>query len=246
MIKAVILDDEKHAIETLKWKLENYCPDVKVISTFNDPEDGVEYLNSHKVDLLFLDIEMPVLTGFGVLQEMKSFDFDVIFTTAYDKYGIRAIKYSALDYLLKPVQIDELQEAITKYQKKHFRNVLPQQLEVLFQSLQKDNAKNQKIALATKESIELVRPSDIVYCESDNNYTYVFLNNGKKKLISKTLKEFEELLGPFNFYRSHQSYLVNIDHISEFMRHDGGYLIMNNGQKVGVSRNKKEGLLSLF
>lgn len=245
MIKAVIIDDEKHAIETLQWKIENYCDDVKILKTFDSPEEGVEFLNSHKIDLLFLDIEMPNLTGFGVLQKMTSYDFDVIFTTAYDEYGIRAIKYSALDYLLKPVQVDELKDAITKFQKKHFQNVLPQQLEVLFQSLKKDSNKSQKIALATKESIELVKPSDIIFCESDNNYTYVYLTN-KKKLISKTLKEFEELLTPFNFYRCHQSFLVNVNHISEFIRHDGGYLRMSNDKKVSVSRNKKEGLLELF
>ena len=245
MIKALILDDELHSVETLQWKLENYCKDVEIVATFNDPVKGVEYINEHKIDLLFLDIEMPVLTGFDVLQKVSTLDFDVIFTTAYDEYGIRAIKFSALDYLLKPVQPEELMEAVTKFQKKHYQSVLPQQLEALFQSLKKDNQPNQKIALSTKESIELVRPADIILCESDNNYTTVFVK-GRKKLISKTLKEFEELLVPFNFYRCHQSYLINIDHISEYMRNDGGYLVMSNDMKVAVSRNKKEGLMKLF
>ena len=245
MIKALIIDDEIHSIETLQWKIENYCPDVKIVETFNDPVKGLGYLTDHKIDLLFLDIEMPVMNGFDVLQEVTNLNFDVIFTTAYDEYGIRAIKYSALDYLLKPVQVEELVEAVTKFQKKHYQNVLPQQLEVLFDSLKKESNSNQKIALSTKESIELVKPEDIILCESDSNYTMVY-TPGRKKLISRTLKDFEELLKPHNFFRSHQSFLVNIDHISEYMRNDGGYLIMSNDMKVPVSRNKKEALMKLF
>ena len=245
MIKAIIIDDEIHSIETLQWKVENYCPDVDIVDTFSDPTDGLRYLNNHKIDLLFLDIEMPVMNGFDLLQEVTNLNFDVIFTTAYDEYGIRAIKYSALDYLLKPVQVEELVEAITKFQKKHYQNVLPQQLEVLFETLKKENNSGQKIALSTKESIELVKPEDIIMCESDSNYTMVY-TPGRKKLISRTLKDFEELLKPHNFFRSHQSFLVNIDHISEYMRNDGGYLIMSNDMKVPVSRNKKEALMRLF
>lgn len=245
MIKVIIIDDEIHSIETLQWKLKTYCPEVEVMATFNDPVKGLEYLEIHKIDLLFLDIEMPIMTGFDLLQKVSNFTFDVIFITAYDEYGIRAIKYSALDYLLKPVQGEELAEAITKYQKKHFQNVLPQQLEVLFQSLQEKNTKNQKIALSTKESIELVKPADIIMCESDNNYTMVYLD-GRKKLISKTLKDFEELLLPHNFFRTHQSYLVNMDKIVEYVRVDGGHLVMKNGMRVSVSRNKKEPLLAMM
>lgn len=245
MIKAVLIDDEEHSIETLAWKIENYCVDVEVVNSFSDPVEGLKFLNTHSVDLLFLDIEMPVLNGFDLLQKVDKVKFDIIFTTAYDEYGIRAIKYSALDYLLKPVETEELSLAVEKFKKKQSPAILPQQLEVLFNSLKRGQSSSQKIALSTKESIELVRPQDIILCESDNNYTMVFLN-GRKKLISKTLKEFEDLLVPHNFYRSHQSYLINIDHIKEYVRQDGGYIKMSNEMSVPVSRNKKEGLLKLF
>ncbi len=245
MITAIIIDDEEHSIETLVWKLKNYCPDVKVAATFNNPVDGLAYIEANPIDLLFLDIEMPILSGFDLLQKVGKINFDVIFTTAYDEYGIRAIKYSALDYLLKPIEIEELVAAVQKCQDKKHQSITPEQLEVLFSSLKREPDSNQKIALSTKESIELVRPQDIILCESDNNYTTVFLD-GRKKLISKTLKEFEELLVPHNFFRTHQSFLVNIDHIREYVRQDGGYILMSNKMHVPVSRNKKEGVLNLF
>ena len=245
MITAIIIDDEEHSIETLEWKLKNYCPSVRIAAAFTDPVQGLDYIESNPIDLLFLDIEMPVLTGFDLLQKVSKINFDVIFTTAYDEYGIRAIKYSALDYLLKPIEVEELELAVQKCQNKKHQSISPEQLEVLFSSLKTGHNNNQKIALSTKESIELVRPQDIILCESDNNYTTVYLE-GRKKLISKTLKEFEELLVPHNFYRTHQSFLVNIDHIREYVRQDGGYILMSNLRHVPVSRNKKEGVLKLF
>ena len=245
MISAVIIDDELHSLETLSWKINEYCEGVQVLATFSDPTIGLAYLESNEVDLLFLDIEMPVLSGFDVLQKISNVNFDVIFTTAYDEYGIKAIKYSALDYLLKPIDSEELQNAIAKYRDKKHQSISPEQLDVLFSSLRKDLSGQQKIALATKESIELVKPQDIILCESDNNYTMVYMD-GRKKLISKTLKEFEELLVPHNFFRTHQSYLVNIEHIREYVRQDGGYLLMSNQKNVPVSRNKREGVMKLF
>ncbi len=245
VIKAVIIDDEDHSIETLEWKIRNYCSDIEILGTFSSPMEGLDFVNSNQIDLLFLDIEMPLLSGFDLLQKIENISFDVIFTTAYDEYGIRAIKFSALDYLLKPVEIQELENAVEKCRSKKVNSTVPAQLEVLFESLQFPRNTNQKIALSTKESIELVNSRDIIYCESDNNYTTVYME-GRKKLISKTLKEFEELLVPHNFFRTHQSYLVNIDHIREYVRQDGGYLVMSNQKSVPVSRNKKEGVLKLF
>lgn len=246
MIKAVIIDDEIHSIETLVWKIEQFTQGIDIVAKFSDSTEGLKYLEKHSIDILFLDIEMPVLTGFDLLQNLKDIQFDVIFTTAYDEYGIKAIKYSALDYLLKPIQEEELIKAIEKYQSRQNRSVLPAQLEVLFQSLKKEKVESRRIALATKESIELVYPKNIVLCQADNNYTIVFIQGRKKKLISKTLKDFEEILEEHHFFRSHQSYLINIDHMAEYVRQDGGYLIMSNDMKVPVSRNKKEALMKLF
>ncbi len=246
MIRAVIIDDENHSVETLQWKIDQFTDGVEVQAAFTNPEDGLRYMQSHTIDLLFLDIEMPVINGFELLQRLDPVRFDVIFTTAYDEYGIKAIKYSALDYLLKPIQEDELRAAVDKHRNKSDHGLLPAQLEVLLQSMQREKKDDRRIALATKESIELVYPRDIVLCQSDNNYTYVFIQGRKKKLISKTLKEFEEILLDHNFFRSHQSYLINVQHMTEYRRQDGGYLIMSNDMKVPVARSKKEDLMTLF
>ena len=247
-IKAVILDDEIHSIETLQWKLENYCPEVEVVATFDDPQKGVQHLKNNPPDLLFLDIQMPILNGFDVLEELgPDLPFDVIFATAYDQFGIQAIKASALDYLLKPVQNKGLKEAIEKFVRK--RATAPGFREGQFQSLMENVGAEQegrigKVALATRESIEFVDPQDIVLCSSDSNYTMIYLANGRKKLISKTLKEFEDLLTPFNFYRPHNSHLINLSKVKEYIRSDGGYLVMDNKMKVPVSKSRKDELLA--
>jgi len=246
MIKAVILDDEKHSVETLKWKLENFCPDVEIKSTFTHPEVALNYLQINDIDLLFIDIEMPHMNGFEVLHSLGSVNFDVIFTTAYDEFGIKAIKFSALDYLLKPIQTQELSQAVEKHKQKSAQKISPEQLKVLFSNIKEEKDVPIKIALATKESIEFVQPHEIIACEADSNYTWVFLSDGRKKLISKTLKEFEELLGEHHFFRSHHSHLVNTNHIKEYVRTEGGYLLMSNKLSIPVSRSKREEILRLF
>lgn len=248
MIRAVIIDDEKDSIDTLKWKLENYCPEVSVISSFEKPADGVSYLKKNPVDLVFLDIEMPMLTGFDVLEELgRDISFDIIFITAYDNFGIQAVKFSALDYLLKPVQNKELKEAIDKHLKKSQQKIPSEQIDLLLNNVQAERkGKRGRIALASKESIEFVDPNDIVVCEANSNYTNVYLIEGRKRVISKTLKEFEEMLMQFDFFRPHNSHLINLARVKEFIRGDGGYLVMENKMKIPVSKNKKEELMGLL
>ncbi|MFZ9386387.1 MAG: LytR/AlgR family response regulator transcription factor [Chitinophagaceae bacterium] len=248
MIKAVIIDDELHSIETLKWKLENYCTGVEVIASFDKPGEGVTYLKKNPPDLLFLDIEMPMLNGFDVLEELgRDLPFDIIFITAYDNFGIQAVKFSALDYLLKPVQNKELKDAIDKHLKKSQHKVSPDQIDLLMDNIQAERKGGLgKIALASKESIEFVDAGEIIYCEANSNYTNVFMGDGKKKVISKTLKEFEELLTVHQFFRPHISFLVNLNRVKEFIRGDGGYLVMENRAKIPVSKTKREELLNLL
>ncbi len=247
MIKAILVDDERHSVETLAWKLNKFCPDVEVLATFTDSVEASTYLKENPPELLFLDIEMPRLNGFELLEKLGEVPFDVIFTTAYDEFGIRAIKFSALDYLLKPVQKEDLVEAVDKHSKKNIRQLSSSQLEVLFSNIKEESkGRSGKIALATKESIEFVFPEDIMVCASDSNYTMVHLKEGRKKLISRTLKEFENLLADFSFFRVHHSYLVNLQHVREFVRADGGYLVMTNGMKLPVARTRREELLSKF
>jgi two-component system LytT family response regulator len=248
MIKAVIIDDEQHSIETLKWKLENYCPEVEVMIAFDNPAKGVEYLKQNPPNLLFLDIEMPMLNGFDVLEELgKDLPFDIIFTTAYDNFGIQAVKFSALDYLLKPVQNKELKDAIDKHLKKSHQKVPAEQLEVLLNNVQAERkGKVGKIALASKESIEFVDAPDIICCEANSNYTNVYMIENRKRVISRTLKEFEDMLTPHQFFRPHNSYLINLNRVKEFIRGDGGFLVMENKMKIPVSKTRKEELLELL
>lgn len=248
MIQAIIIDDEVDSIETLRWKLENYCPEVSIKSTFTDPTKGLDFLQNNTIDLLFLDIQMPKLNGFDILQAFKIIPFDVIFTTAYDDFGIQAIKFSALDYLLKPVQVNELQKAVEKYLLKgHNSNLSQQQIELLFQNLQlKQGEEPGLIALSTQKSIEFVPPEEISVCASDSNYTMIHFVDGRKKLIAKTLKEFDLMLSKYFFYRPHHSYLVNLKQVREYVKIDGGYLIMRNKMKIPVSKNKREEFLKML
>ena len=248
-ITAVIVDDEKHAVATLNWKLERFCPAIEVVRQFTDPNQALEYLRENQPGLLFLDIEMPRLNGFEILEELgEDLVMDVIFTTAYDEFGIRAIKVSALDYLLKPIQVQELKQAVEKFKQRHLsKSTREEQFKVLFSNMREPApATTGKIALATKEAIEFVAPEDILYCTSESNYTFVFLADGRKKLISRTLKDFEELLQGHNFFRVHHSHLVNLKQIKKFIRSGGGYLLMTDDTKLSVSRSKKDDLLQLF
>ena len=248
MIKAILLDDEKNSTETLAWKIENFCKNVEIVNMFNDPVECLEYLRTAEIDLLFLDIEMPNMSGFDVLEALGEVNFHVIFTTAYDNYGIQAVKFSALDYLLKPVRNKELIEAVDRFTKKTPVSNPKVQIESLLKNLKSEysTGKPSRITLATKESLELVDPSDISYCESDSNYTMVYLIDGRKKLISRTLREFDEMLSPFHFCRTHNSFLVNMDEVREYVKTDGGYLVLKNGAKIPVSKSRKETLLSYF
>ena len=248
MIRAIILDDEPNSVETLQWKIENFCPQVKVIQTFSDPVKGLEWLRSNEVELVFLDIEMPNLSGFDVLEAIGEIKFDVIFTTAYDQYGIQAVKFSALDYLLKPVRNKELVEAVERFTNKTVKTNPNLQIASLLQNLKSESSTGRpdKITLATKESLELVAPEEITYCESDSNYTMVYLKDGRKKLISRTLRDFEEMLTKFNFFRPHNSFLVNMNEVREYVKTDGGYIVLKNKQKIPVSKSKREGLMHYF
>ena len=243
LIKAVIIDDEKHAVATLAWKIERFCPEIKVVQQFTDPSEAMEYLRQDPPELVFLDIEMPRLNGFEIIDELGvPLSFEVIFTTAYDEFGIRAIKVNALDYLLKPIQVQDLKTAIEKYKNRKITT----NYTVLFSNNEDPPVSIGKIALATKEDVEFIEPEHIIYCASDSNYTIVHLSDNRKKLISRTLKDIETLLKPHRFFRIHASYLINLQHIKKYVKTDGGYLIMSNNERLPVSRSRKEDLLKLF
>ncbi len=246
MIKALIIDDEKHCSDNLQWQIKNYCPDIEIIGISHSGEKGLQQIQHLQPQLVFLDVEMPGMSGFEMLEALTEINFDIIFTTAFDQYAIRAIKFGALDYLIKPIDKDELREAINKFQQ-HTQGDSLKQLNALLSHIKKSNDLSfQKIALPTMHSYELVPLNNIIVCESSNNYTTVRLNNGQNILISKTLKQIEDLLDMSPFFRVHNSYLVNLQYAIRYIKGDGGYLVLNNDMTVPVSRSKKDELLQLI
>lgn len=245
MIKAILIDDEKHCRETLAIQLARYCPEVVILGTFSSAAEGLQAIAEHKPDVVFLDVEMPRMNGFEMLERLVDIPFDVIFTTGYDEYAIKAIRFSALDYLLKPIDKEELKKAVDKVQKRDQHN-LTEQLQVLLGKLDNKPKILQKIALPTLEGFELVLLNDIVHCQSDSNYTHIMVKNTKKILVSRTLKEIEELLEGHTFLRVHHSHVVNLNEVVRYVRGEGGYVIMSDGTSINVSRSRKDALLKIF
>lgn len=244
MIKAVIIDDEEHCRETLTLQLEKYCPDVSVVAAFRSATEGLRYLLATPPDLVFLDVEMPQMNGFELLEKLPAIPFGLIFTTGYDRYAIKAIQFSALDYLLKPIDKDDLQKAVAKYQRQSVSQ-MAQQIEILMEKLGSKKGR-QKIALPTTHGFDVIPTDTIVRCEADDNYTHVWLKNGKSLFVSRTLKEIEELLVGDTFLRVHQSHLINLDELLRYVRGEGGYVIMSDNASVPVSKSRKEKLLNRF
>jgi len=203
-------------------------------------------INSLKPDVIFLDIQMPDGSGFTLLEKLKDIDFDIIFTTAFDQYAIRAIKYSALDYLLKPISPDDLVAAVEKVRQRKLGTKINQNIKVLLENINKPEKESPKIILSTSDKIHVVEISNITRCESDNYYTRFYFKEGDPILISKTLKENEELLKEHNFIRPHKSHLININYIKAFLRIDNGYIQMTDNSKIPVSRRKKEMIIDII
>ncbi len=239
MLRVIIVDDEKASRDTLAGLLKRYCQNVEVIAQADGYENGLAVISQNTPDIVFLDIQMPDGSGFKLIEDLGEIKFDVIFTTAYDQYAIKAIKYSALDYLLKPVVPDDLVNAIKKAEQKKNLGQMSQNIQILLENLTQKN-EPRKIVLSTAEKMHIVEIDDIIRCESDDYYTRFFFLDGKTLLISKTLKENEELLGEKYFIRPHKSHLVNIKYIKGFLKNDGGYIVMSDGTKVPVSRRKRE------
>lgn len=241
MVKAIIIEDEKKSRNTLVGLLERYCHNVIILGEANGVQAGKALIASKKPDVIFLDIQMQDGSGFRLLESIDTIDFEIIFTTAFDQYAIKAIKYSALDYLLKPIVPDELIEAVRKVEEKKIaRNANINKSTDVFPGDTHNGNAAKKIILTTAEKIHVIDVDDIIRCESDNYYTNYFFRDGTKLLISKTLKENEKLLKDHNFIRPHKSHLINIKYITGFMKNDGGFILMIDDSIVPVSRRRKE------
>jgi two-component system LytT family response regulator len=239
MLKIVLIDDEKNALEALEWKLEKYVQNIS-ITACQSPLKGIEIINTTKPDLVFLDIQMPEMDGFALLENVTFKEFKLIFTTAHDEFALKAIKVSAIDYLLKPVDKDELITAVEKATQTS-TIALENKLQNLLSSL---NRQVHKINISADGKIYLLEQDDVVMLKSDKSYTTIYLKDESKIVVSKTLKEVEKKFDFYQFYRVHNSYLINTNHVKEYLKSFGGELIMSNGLTASISRNKKTELLT--
>jgi two-component system LytT family response regulator len=242
MITATIIDDEPYSCESLATLLERYCPGVQVLDICTSSVTGLQSILKQPPQLLFLDIEMPHMNGFELLEKLPSIDFELVFTTSYDQYAIKAIQFSALDYLLKPIEREALQMAVQKAAKR-MQHPLPQQIEILLQHLKLPGVPVHKIAIPTMDGLQMIPVDSVISCKADDNYTIFSLKNKEKITASRTLKDIEGMLEDFSFARVHHSYLVNLNEVEKYNKGEGGYLVMSDGTAIDVSRSRKEMLL---
>lgn len=247
-MKVAIVDDEIHCVEGLVLHLRNKFPDINIVYKGTRPEEALQFLPAAGPDLLFLDVEMPGMNGFELLDQFTTPPFDVIFTTAYSQYAARAFKAKAVNYLLKPIDETELEEAVLEWkEERDLKSRLPsEKIKDLLIHMKREGFLKNKIAVPVSEGFEFIETNEILYCQSQNNYTLLFTTDERKLMLSKTLKEFEKLLEKYFFIRIHKSYLINPNYMKKYYRNDGGYLVMQNGKAIPVSKSKKDLITNLF
>lgn len=245
-IKAIAVDDEKHCLTTLKFELKRFCPNVELIDTIQDADMAMERLPKTEFDLLFLDINLQTISGIELLEQMMPVDFEVIFVTAYDEYAIKAFDLSAMHYLLKPVNGKKLKSAVDKVIEKRKSSGNVEEYKEMLMSLKDEINQSNKLAVPVHDGIEFVTPNEVVYVKGDGNYSIFHFKDGKKMAVSKTLKSIEDKLTNHSFMRIHKSHLININELVKYVKNEGGYVVLSNGVKLGVSRNKKQMLNDLF
>ena len=246
LIHCVIIDDEHDSIDVLEMLIKSHCPRVIIDAACASAKEGIKAIRQYQPDLVFLDIEMPHMNGFDLLEEFDEVLFDIVFITAYQQFAIKAFKYSALNYLLKPVDQDDLVSTIERIGARRMPPIR-EQINVLMEGMiHREKQAIPRIALTTSYGMLFVDTRDILYCQSDNNYTTVHVAGDHKIVVSKTLKEIDETLSGPDFYRVHNSYLINLHHVRKFVRGDGGYVVMDDGATVSISRTRKQEFLELF
>jgi two-component system LytT family response regulator len=246
MTKAVIIDDEKAMLETNCRLLEEHFPDIELVGTAGSVAEGIDLILEKNPQLVLLDIELTDGTSFEILEQLEPYSFKVVFISAYDSYALKAIKFSALDYILKPVNIPEFRKSISNaIQEINSNDGSMMQTKVLLDSYRKEY-QNKKLVLKTSESLHIVEISDIMFCQSDNSYTTFYFADDEKIMVSKSIKEYDELLSSYGFFRPHQSYLVNLNHVKKVDKSDGGFIVMKNKEEIPVSVRQKKHLLKVL
>jgi two-component system LytT family response regulator len=246
MYTAIIIDDIENSRITLADDLKKYCPQIQLIGEAESVETGLNEIINKKPEVVFLDIQLGDGTGFDILEKFGKFEFQVIFTTAMDSYGIKAIKFSALDYLLKPIDPDELIAAVNKLEAQPQKNALNDSLNLLLENIKEIQPESKRIALSSADKVIMVYVKDIVRCESQGSYTIFYLHDKEEIVTTKNLKEYEQLLVDFSFVRVHHSHLINFNYLKEYIKKDGGYAVMQDGSNVPVSFRKRNNLLDMI
>lgn len=241
MIKAVIVDDEPKAIQSLSWELSNFSDDIQIIETFSNPELAIDYIEEHDLDCLFLDIQMPTMDGFQFLDKLTNKDFAIVITTAYNEYAIKALKHEAIDYLLKPIDSDDLEETIKKIKKFNSRLINSSKIEEVLQNFNTKFDKK-KITINTDGKLLFLDAELIIFIESDGNYSTIYMEDGQKIVLTKKLKEVNAILPEHYFFRIHNSYIVNLNRIKEFIKNEG-YVVMQSQHKIPVARQRRSDFL---
>jgi two-component system LytT family response regulator len=242
MLRTIIVDDELKCRESLKKMLATFCPTVEVSATCQNVAEALQAIDEFNPEVVFLDVQMQRETGFDLLSAVEKIDFEVIFTTAHAEYAIKAIKFAAIDYLLKPIDFGELQKAVDKVEKKQ-NGSITDRLQHLIQNLKIENSENYKLALPTVDGLLFIKANEVVYCKASGNYTEIFMGDGKMHLVSRPLKEYDDMLAGLEFFRIHHSFLINLNYIKSYVRGEGGYVIMKNDSALSVARRKKEAFL---
>jgi two-component system LytT family response regulator len=243
MLSAILVDDEESNVSSLKEKISRHCKELHIAALCYNATDAIAAINSLQPDVVFLDIEMPVMNGFLLLQNLTFKNFELIFTTAYDHYAIKAIRFSALDYLVKPIEIEELKYAVNRAIEKRSDITSAQQLEILLENLPPRKNSFQKIAIPTTDGLQFIKIHDILYLEANMNYTFVVLTDSKKFIVCQTLKTFEDMLPADTFIRIHNSYIINKHFAEKYIRGEGGQVVLANGVTLDVSKRKKADFL---
>ena len=243
MIRSIIIDDEQHCGKALVNDLQQHCPSIEVLDSCNSAKEGIMAIKKLNPDLVFLDVEMPWMNGFEMLEVLGDVNFSIIFTTAHGEFAAKAFRISAVDYLLKPIDANDLKVAVQKVEKKMEEGSSLRHITNLLRNIRQPSTEH-KIALPQREGYEFIDVSSIIYCQAEGAYTKIFITDKKAMLISRTLGDVEELLPPEMFQRIHHSTLINVNYVSQFLRTDGGYVVLKNGEKLSVSKAKKEMLMA--
>ena len=243
--KAILIDDELSSLQNLELKIKEYCPQLRVVAEIQRPEDAPDIIRRHQPDVIFLDIEMPRMNGFKMIEQLGEIDFEIIFVTAYNHYAINAIRISAFDYLVKPVSIEDLQQTVQRLgRSEKLRS--RERADLLRRNLSQQKTQEDQIAIPTSDGLEFIQIKQIIRIESNSNYSRLVLSTGQHLVVTRQLKDFEELLEGYRFYRIHHSHLINLNQIARYIRSAGGQITMRNGDVVDVSRRKKDLFLKLI